>query len=139
MKKSRYARPQERSLRQSSSSNVWLLSIKSTNFGAISLQARGAHTPAPPSLLRPRSRRAGGRETPRVLSRWFSVVYELAPHPAWHRVASWCSWLSRPLHMRKVSSSNLDEAIDILFRVFCQPGVDNVLICPPTYGMYKGA
>jgi len=30
-----------------------------------------------------------------------------------------------------------DEAIDILFRVFCQPGVDNVLICPPTYGMYK--
>lgn len=30
-----------------------------------------------------------------------------------------------------------DEAIDILFRVFCQPGIDNVLICPPTYGMYK--
>lgn len=30
-----------------------------------------------------------------------------------------------------------DEAIDILFRVFCTPTVDNVLICPPTYGMYK--
>jgi histidinol-phosphate aminotransferase len=30
-----------------------------------------------------------------------------------------------------------DEAIDILFRVFCNPGVDNVLICPPTYGMYE--
>lgn len=30
-----------------------------------------------------------------------------------------------------------DEAIDLLFRIFCQPGKDNVLICPPTYGMYE--
>lgn len=32
-----------------------------------------------------------------------------------------------------------DEAIDILYRVFCEPGKDNVIICPPTYGMYKVA
>lgn len=30
-----------------------------------------------------------------------------------------------------------DECIDILFRSFCEPGVDNVIICPPTYGMYQ--
>lgn len=30
-----------------------------------------------------------------------------------------------------------DEAIDILFRAFCEPGKDNVIICPPTYGMYE--
>ncbi|HWY11549.1 MAG TPA: histidinol-phosphate transaminase [Bacteroidia bacterium] len=30
-----------------------------------------------------------------------------------------------------------DEAIDILFRAFCDPGMDNVIICPPTYGMYE--
>lgn len=30
-----------------------------------------------------------------------------------------------------------DEAIDLLFRIFCEPRVDNVLICPPTYGMYE--
>lgn len=30
-----------------------------------------------------------------------------------------------------------DEAIDLLFRIFCQPGKDKVLILPPTYGMYK--
>lgn len=30
-----------------------------------------------------------------------------------------------------------DEAIDILFRAFCHPGVDNAIICPPTYGMYE--
>ncbi|RPD40904.1 histidinol-phosphate transaminase [Chitinophaga barathri] len=30
-----------------------------------------------------------------------------------------------------------DEAIDILYRAFCRPGVDNVVLCPPTYGMYE--
>lgn len=30
-----------------------------------------------------------------------------------------------------------DEAIDILFRIFCVPRKDNVLVTPPTYGMYK--
>ncbi len=30
-----------------------------------------------------------------------------------------------------------DEAIDILFRAFCNPGIDNVITVPPTYGMYE--
>jgi len=30
-----------------------------------------------------------------------------------------------------------DEAIDLLFRAFCNPGKDNVIILPPTYGMYE--
>ena len=30
-----------------------------------------------------------------------------------------------------------DEAIDLLFRAFCEPGKDNIIICPPTYGMYE--
>ncbi len=30
-----------------------------------------------------------------------------------------------------------DEAIDLLFRIFCEPDVDEVIITPPTYGMYK--
>jgi histidinol-phosphate aminotransferase len=30
-----------------------------------------------------------------------------------------------------------DECIDLLFRAFCNPGKDNVIICPPTYGMYE--
>jgi histidinol-phosphate aminotransferase len=29
-----------------------------------------------------------------------------------------------------------DEAIDLLLRVFCRAGIDNVIICPPTFGMY---
>ncbi len=30
-----------------------------------------------------------------------------------------------------------DEAIDLVFRAFCEPGVDNVVAIDPTYGMYK--
>ncbi len=30
-----------------------------------------------------------------------------------------------------------DECIDLLIRAFCDPKKDNILICPPTYGMYE--
>lgn len=30
-----------------------------------------------------------------------------------------------------------DECIDVLQRAFCEPGLDNIIICPPTYGMYE--
>jgi histidinol-phosphate aminotransferase len=32
-----------------------------------------------------------------------------------------------------------DEPIDLLFRAFCEPGVDNVVSIDPTYGMYQVA
>lgn len=34
-------------------------------------------------------------------------------------------------------SRGADEAIELLIRTFCEPGVDNVIYCPPTYGMYN--
>jgi histidinol-phosphate aminotransferase len=30
-----------------------------------------------------------------------------------------------------------DECIDLLQRAFCEPAFDNIIICPPTYGMYE--
>ena len=45
-------------------------------------------------------------------------------------------------HADSISVSNIfvgngsDEAIDLLIRIFCRPSIDNILICPPTYGMY---
>jgi histidinol-phosphate aminotransferase/imidazoleglycerol-phosphate dehydratase/histidinol-phosphatase len=48
---------------------------------------------------------------------------------------AFCDWLD-------VSSRNLtitrgaDEAIDCLIRGFCEPGADNIVICPPTFAMY---
>src|SRR5690554_1418573 len=49
----------------------------------------------------------------------------------------------RIAEIKEVSSSRIflgngsDEAIDLLFRSFCNPGIDNVIILPPTYGMYE--
>lgn len=45
--------------------------------------------------------------------------------------------------VKGVPSSNIfigngsDECIDVLIRAFCEPGKDNIIICPPTYGMYE--
>jgi histidinol-phosphate aminotransferase len=45
--------------------------------------------------------------------------------------------------IKSVPSENIflgngsDECIDILYRAVCEPGKDNVIICPPTYGMYE--
>ena len=50
--------------------------------------------------------------------------------------AAICKWLD-------VSSQNLligrgaDEAIECLYRAFCEPGSDNAIICPPTFAMYS--
>jgi histidinol-phosphate aminotransferase len=30
-----------------------------------------------------------------------------------------------------------DECIDVLIRAVCEPALDNIIICPPTYGMYQ--
>ncbi len=45
--------------------------------------------------------------------------------------------------IKNIPASNIflgngsDECIDLLYRCFCEPGKDNVIICPPTYGMYE--
>jgi histidinol-phosphate aminotransferase len=36
-------------------------------------------------------------------------------------------------------SAGLDQAIEHLIRAFCEPGQDNILINPPTFGMYQVA
>lgn len=45
--------------------------------------------------------------------------------------------------IKKVDAENMllgngsDECIDLLIRAFCDPQRDNIIICPPTYGMYE--
>ncbi|MDD4617121.1 MAG: histidinol-phosphate transaminase [Alphaproteobacteria bacterium] len=36
-------------------------------------------------------------------------------------------------------SRGADEGIDLLIRLFCREGIDQIVICPPTYGVYKVA
>ncbi len=45
--------------------------------------------------------------------------------------------------IKNVSTQNIllgngsDEVLDLVFRMFCEPNKDNVIILPPTYGMYE--
>lgn len=63
--------------------------------------------------------------------------YNRYPDPLQHQVKE------RLAHIKGVPIDNIflgngsDEAIDILYRAFCKPGVDNVILVPPTYGMYE--
>ncbi|EDP95846.1 histidinol-phosphate transaminase [Kordia algicida OT-1] len=36
-----------------------------------------------------------------------------------------------------VLGNGSDEILDLIFRAFCEPKEDNIIILPPTYGMYK--
>ena len=44
--------------------------------------------------------------------------------------------LSLPFDMTAVTNGS-DEAIDLLIRIFCRPGIDSVMIERPTYGAYR--
>ena len=38
-----------------------------------------------------------------------------------------------------IATRGSDEAIGLIVRAFCEPGVEGILIAPPTYGMYEVA
>lgn len=44
-----------------------------------------------------------------------------------------------PVNQIFVGGAGSDEAIDLVFRIFCEPGVDNVIAIAPSYGVYKVA
>src|ERR1700744_4211060 len=63
--------------------------------------------------------------------------YNRYPDPLQYQVKLRLSEI-KGLPVRNIFLGNgSDEAIDILFRSFCNPGVDNVILVPPTYGMYE--
>lgn len=38
-----------------------------------------------------------------------------------------------------IGGAGSDEAIDLIYRIFCEPGIDNVVAMSPTYGVYTVA
>ncbi|KAK4891856.1 histidinol-phosphate transaminase [Elasticomyces elasticus] len=66
------------------------------------------------------------------------------PDPHQHELKQLlCDLRNTHVHTKKdITPENLfvgvgsDEAIDALLRAFCAPGVDKIITCPPTYGMY---
>jgi len=67
------------------------------------------------------------------LTRW----YNRYPDPHQIKIKEKLSEIKRVPVENIFLGNGSDECIDILQRAFCEPGVDNIIICPPTYGMYE--
>ncbi len=59
------------------------------------------------------------------------------PDPYQHEIKSKLSAIKRTSVENIFLGNGSDEAIDILFRIFCEPGKDKAVIFTPTYGMYE--
>ena len=63
--------------------------------------------------------------------------YNRYPDPMQLKVKEKIAYIKQ-LEIEKIFIGNgSDEAIDLMFRCFCEPGVDNAIVFPPTYGMYE--
>lgn len=77
-----------------------------------------------------------GVGTPGVATLGSPVQFHRYPDPYQQKLKQ------RIAEIKGISASHIflgngsDEAIDLLMRAFCRPGVDNIVTLPPTYGMY---
>lgn len=73
---------------------------------------------------------------------WISPIdgadgYNRYPDPMQKQVKAKISAIKGLPSQNMFLGNGSDEAIDLLYRIFCEPGKDSVVICPPTYGMYE--
>ncbi len=61
------------------------------------------------------------------------------PDPVQRRLKSKLAQLKGVLPENIFFGNGSDEAIDLLLRIFCQPGQDRIVVLQPTYGMYEVA
>ena len=67
------------------------------------------------------------------LTKW----YNRYPDPHQVKLKKAISKVKAVAQQKVFLGNGSDECIDLLFRCFCNPGKDNTIICPPTYGMYE--
>ena len=67
------------------------------------------------------------------LTKW----YNRYPDPYQKKVKEKLAFIKQIKSEQIFLGNGSDECIDNLFRTFCEPGKDNVIICPPTYPMYE--
>lgn len=67
------------------------------------------------------------------LTKW----YNRYPDPYQLKVKEKMAFIKQIAANQIFLGNGSDECIDILFRTFCEPGKDNIIICPPTYPMYE--
>ncbi|MFW5819864.1 MAG: aminotransferase class I/II-fold pyridoxal phosphate-dependent enzyme, partial [Bacteroidota bacterium] len=67
----------------------------------------------------------------------FNAPYNRYPDPLQTELKKKVSSLYQiPLHNIFLGNGS-DEAIDLIYRIFCRPGIDNVISIAPSYGMYE--
>ena len=67
------------------------------------------------------------------LTKW----YNRYPDPFQNEIKQKLAFIKKIPASKIFLGNGSDEIIDLLFRAFCEPGKDNVIICPPTYPMYE--
>lgn len=69
----------------------------------------------------------------------FNAPYNRYPDPLQIELKQKISGIKNISPEKIFLGNGSDEPIDIIFRAFCEPGVDNVVSIDPTYGMYQVA
>jgi histidinol-phosphate aminotransferase len=110
----------------------WLTDIARPDISALRPYE---HAPWEPGLVRLHANelpwRAHGDSSEAGLNRYPE------PHPLALGAALADLYGVEPSHLLTARGS--DEAIDLLLRSYCRAGLDAILVCPPTFGMYSVA
>lgn len=67
------------------------------------------------------------------LTKW----YNRYPDPLQWKIKEKLSEIKQVPATQIFLGNGSDECIDVIIRAIGEPGVDNIIICPPTYGMYQ--
>ena len=59
------------------------------------------------------------------------------PDPQQHLLKSKLAEIKQVEVAQILLGNGSDEVLDLLFRAFCEPHIDNIITLPPTYGMYS--
>jgi histidinol-phosphate aminotransferase len=68
---------------------------------------------------------------------WESLAFNRYPVPQPHELVDRLANLYGVRADRLLVTRGSDEGIDLLLRVFCRPGIDSIVECPPCFGMYR--
>jgi histidinol-phosphate aminotransferase len=66
----------------------------------------------------------------------YTALYNRYPDPHQNKLKQKISAIKKVPKNQIFLGNGSDEPIDLMIRAFCEPGIDNILIPQPTYGMY---
>jgi histidinol-phosphate aminotransferase len=69
----------------------------------------------------------------------FNAPYNRYPDPRQRELKKQIAQIKQTEPENIFLGNGSDEAIDIVIRAFCEPGIDNIISITPTYGMYQVA